>query len=363
MAELEPAELIGTQPAQAIDLLIRHERVTAAARLAMIARAEEMHPWQREGFRSFEEWLAAREGTSRGQARRKTRTARRLRDHDRTADALADGEISEDEAEVIADAADKNPDAEHELLDTATNENRSHKDLHERAGRAKAAGEDEQARADRLRRGRRAGWGIDSDGFWTFSGRFQPEIGAEMKARLAAEIDHIFNAARQAGTREPHDRYRADAVTNLILGHPRTDTTPAHRRRPQHPRPTAGHDAQPPPRRHRSHHDNGPNRSRRQSRHRPTTTARNGQANRSHRARRQYARPAQPTHRHPPTPLTLPVGSACPTPPRPAHPVRHLSPRPAPTRHRHRPRHRTRTQGTGPRDRPRDPPAGLPATR
>jgi len=249
MAELEPAELIGTQPAQATDLLIRHERVTAAARLAMIARAEEMHPWQREGFRSFEEWLAAREGTSRGQARRKTRTARRLRDHDRTADALADGEISEDEAEVIADAADKNPDAEHELLDTAKNENRSHKDLRERAGRAKAAGEDEQARADRLRRGRRAGWGTDSDGYWTLSGRFEPHIGAEMKARLAAETDHIFNANRKAGTREPHDRYRADALTNLILGHhdhPRTDTTPAHDNAAtgtEHQRP--GHDAQP----------------------------------------------------------------------------------------------------------------------
>jgi len=243
MAHLEPESLIGTQPAQAIDLLIRHERVTAAARLAMVARAEEMHPWQREGYRSFEEWLAAKEGTSQGQARRKTRTARKLRDHDRTADALADGDISEDEADLIADAADKNPHAEQELLDTAKNQNRSHKDLHDRAGRAKAAGEDERARADRLRRGRRAGWGVDRDGFWTLSGRFEPHVGAEMKARLAAETDRIFTTNRKAGTREPHDRYRADAVTNLVLGrpdHPDTDrhschdTTPTHGTTPAH---------------------------------------------------------------------------------------------------------------------------------
>jgi hypothetical protein len=218
MAGLDPETLIGTQPSVGIDLLIRHERATAAARLAMVARAEEMHPWQREGYRRFEDWLAAKEGTSHGQARKKARTARKLRDRDKTADALADGDISEDEADVIADAADKNPDAEEELLDTAKNKGRSHDDLKRKAADAKASGEDDKARADRFRRGRRAGWGVDREGFWTLHGRFQPEVGAEIKAHLAAEVDRIFNAARQSGTRESHDRYRADAVVNLIRG-------------------------------------------------------------------------------------------------------------------------------------------------
>ena len=250
LTELEPKSMIGTQPARCLELLGRHERAVAAARLRVTARAAEMNHWQRQGFGSFEDWLAATFGTTTGQARRRTRTAKNLDNgSDRTANALADGEISEDEAEVIADAADKNPTAEQELLDTAKNQNRSHKDLQDRAADAKAAGEDEQARADRLRRGRRAGWGRDREGFWTLTGRFQPEVGAEMQARLAAEVDHIFDTARKAGTREPHDRYRADAVTNLILGHhdhPRTDTTPAHDNAAtgtEHQRP--GHDAQP----------------------------------------------------------------------------------------------------------------------
>ena len=251
--ELEPSSMIGTQPAAVLELLSRHERAVAAVRLRVTARASEMNHWQRQGFGSFEDWLAATFGTTTGQARRKTRTAKNLDNgSDRTANALADGEISEDEAEVIADAADKNPTAEQELLDTAKNQNRSHKDLQDRAADAKAAGEDEQARADRLRRGRRAGWGRDREGFWTLTGRFQPEVGAEMQARLAAEVDRIFDTARKAGTREPHDRYHADAVTNLVLGrhghhdHPRTDTTPAHdsaARSTGHQRP--GHDAQP----------------------------------------------------------------------------------------------------------------------
>jgi hypothetical protein len=218
MAGLDPDTLIGTQPSVGVDLLIRHERVTAAARLAMVARAEQMHPWQREGYRSFEEWLAARQGTSHGRARKKARTARKLRDRDKTADALADGEISEDEADVIADAADKNPDAEQDLLDTARNKGKGHDDLKKKAADAKAAGEDDRARAERLRRGRRAGWGVDRDGFWTLHGRFQPQIGVEIKAHLSAEVDRIITAARRAGTREPLDRYRADAIAAAILG-------------------------------------------------------------------------------------------------------------------------------------------------
>ena len=63
-----------------------------------------------------------------------SRTAENLENgRDRIADALADGEISEDEAEVIADPADRNPAAEQELLDTASNEDRPHEDLQDRA--------------------------------------------------------------------------------------------------------------------------------------------------------------------------------------------------------------------------------------
>jgi hypothetical protein len=131
---------------------------------------------------------------------------------------LAGGDISEDEAEVVADAAAKNPDAEDGLLGTAKNPNKSHDDLKKRAADAKASAETDTQRADRLRRGRRAGWGTDRDGFWTLTGRFQPQVGAELKARLDTQVDTIVKTARAAGRREPFDRYRADAVAALIGG-------------------------------------------------------------------------------------------------------------------------------------------------
>jgi hypothetical protein len=218
LTELEAGNLIGGQPAQGLALLGKHERVVAAARARLTARAEQMRQWEREGYRSFEDWYAATFGVSYGQAKKKTRAARNYTKSHRTAEALADGEISEDEAETIADAADKNPEAEPDLIDTARNRHRTDKDLKDKAAEAKAAVEDDRARAERLRRGRRAGWGTDREGFWTLNAKLQPEVGAELKARLAAETDRVFRSARRSGTREGHEQYRADAVANLVLG-------------------------------------------------------------------------------------------------------------------------------------------------
>jgi hypothetical protein len=225
LTELDADTLIGSQPAEGLAVLARHERCVAAARLALTARAEEMRQWHRDGYRSFDEWMAATFGTSPGAAKKRARTAKNLSDRDRTAKALADGEISEDEADVVADAAAQNPDAEDELLDTAKNNNKSHDDLKDKAADAKARGEGDRARARRLRRGRRAGWGTDREGFWTLSGRFEPHVGAQIKSCLQAEVDRVCAITRRGGAREPFDRYRADAIANLIAGLDPTATT------------------------------------------------------------------------------------------------------------------------------------------
>ena len=229
MRQIDPDRLVGTQPAACIDRLIRHQRATSALLASLTARAEQMHPWQREGYHSFDEWLAAKQGTSQGAARRRAATARKLKERRRTSEALANGDISEDEADVIADAADKNPAAEQDLIDTARNKNRSHNDLKDRAAEAKASAEDDKARAERHRRGRTARWGVDRDGFWTLHGRFQPEVGGQIKKVLQAHVNRIFAANRSAGTREPLECYHADAVAAAVTGRdPATVPGPDH---------------------------------------------------------------------------------------------------------------------------------------
>ena len=218
MEDINVDELVGDQPAELIDELLAHERAVAAVRLAAIARFEQNNQWRHEGFDSLADWLAAHAGTSKGKASQSARSARQLRDRHKTADALAEGEISEDEADTIADAADKNPAAEEDLLDTAKNKNRSNKDLKDKAAKAKTQGETDQQRAARLRKGRRACWRRDRDGHWSIHAKLQPEVGAEMQNRLDGDTDRIFALNRQAGVREDHAQYRADALAAAVLG-------------------------------------------------------------------------------------------------------------------------------------------------
>ena len=218
MDDINVDELTGDQPAELIDVLLVHERAVAALRLAAIARFEQNNQWRHEGFDSLADWLAAHAGTSKGKATQSARSARQLRDRHKTANALADGQISEDEADTIADAADKNPAAEQDLLDTAKNKNRSNKDLKDKAAKAKTEGETDEERAARLRKGRRAWWRRDRDGHWSIHAKLQPEVGAEMQNHLDQGTDRILALNRQAGVREDHAQYRADALAAAILG-------------------------------------------------------------------------------------------------------------------------------------------------
>jgi len=230
--------LVGAEPAAALKTLATHERAVAACRLRLTARAESMHQWQREGYDSFEDWLAATHGTSRGRARQRARTARKVKDRPKTARALADGEISEDEAEVVADAADKNPEAEDDLIGAAKNKGRSHKDLQDRAAKAKAAAEDDKARARRLRRDRTARWGRDRDGHWFLRAKLEPQVGAQAQRRLETIQSRLFGSNRRDGNREPRDRYAADALAELLAG-PAHQTQKTGRNTPTRTQPAA----------------------------------------------------------------------------------------------------------------------------
>ncbi len=47
--------------------------------------------------------------------------------------------------------------------------------------------------------------------------RFTPEIGAQMKAKLDAEVQRIFRSRRTAEEQEPLEVYMADAVARFVL--------------------------------------------------------------------------------------------------------------------------------------------------
>src|SRR5690606_26504970 len=74
---------------------------------------------------------------------------------------------------------------------------------------------DPAARREAIRRSRHCRTWTGADGAWNLSLRHLPEVGAEFERFLAPYTQAAFDAARQAGTHEPHEAYRADAMAAM----------------------------------------------------------------------------------------------------------------------------------------------------
>jgi hypothetical protein len=98
-ADLEPETLSRL----VVELSRQRDRLDGLCHLAVGAHDRAM-AWKADGARSEKEWLAARCGTSLGEAAGRAETARRLAQLPQTAQALADGTSSPAHARVAAKA-------------------------------------------------------------------------------------------------------------------------------------------------------------------------------------------------------------------------------------------------------------------
>src|SRR5262249_13565018 len=162
----------------------------------------ETRAWEREGFSSAAEHVAQHTGTSVGEARREIGTSKALPKLPETTAALTDGAISPAQAHVIADAASVNPDAEHELVDSARTD--SHRDAKDWAMRHKAAAARRAAdREARIRHQRSLRTYIDQEGAWTLHARGTVTDGHHITAAISAAVDDLFRHHR---TTDPAQR-------------------------------------------------------------------------------------------------------------------------------------------------------------
>lgn len=190
------------------------ERLAAGAKCRLARRVEESNAWRRSDHRSAEDWMASKSGTTTGRARAGLTTSKRLAALPGTDRAVADGELSDQKAEAVADGATADPESEQSLLRTARRQ--GVREVRDECARVKARAEDEKARQARLHRQRSLRTFKGTDGSWNLSLRNTPEVGAEIEAALAGVTDCIFNEARIAGRHEAHEAYRADAMTELV---------------------------------------------------------------------------------------------------------------------------------------------------
>lgn len=208
---LDAAVLPGPMAVQLLDWFVELERLAAAGKAMLAARAAETNQWRGGTDRSAADWLANRTGTTNGEARKTLETAERAKQLPRTDEALRSGRLSLDQAAAVSDGAAADPSAEEELLAAASRE--SVRELRGRAERVKAAAlPDDRARHDAIRRRRSAREYIGDDGAWNLHLRGTTDAGARFMAHARPFIDSEFKTARKEGRREPIEAYAFDGI-------------------------------------------------------------------------------------------------------------------------------------------------------
>jgi hypothetical protein len=169
------------------------------------------------GSPNAEDDLANRMGTSKTKASERARHGKRLREQEKTRDAATSGALSGDQATLISDAVDANPDAEQGLLDTAAH--KSHAELKDECARTKAAADkNPDATEARIHAKRCVRRYTDAEGAAHLRAVGTKRDMAKLDAAISREVDTIFNAKRAAGEREPYDAYLFDALITLADG-------------------------------------------------------------------------------------------------------------------------------------------------
>ncbi|MDQ6615092.1 MAG: HNH endonuclease [Actinomycetota bacterium] len=192
------------------------EHMAATVKALAAARAAEARSWKAGGYRSAEEELARRTGSSLSGARDALALGRNLTDQREVADAARQGRLSPDQASAISDAVAADASAATDLVDAAE-AGGSLADLKDKCAKVKAAAVDLEARREANRRRRHLrGW-TDQHGEWHLSGSGNPEDGAQIMAALAPLVEEAFRAARREGRRDHPDAYRFDALLRLAL--------------------------------------------------------------------------------------------------------------------------------------------------
>jgi hypothetical protein len=203
---------------EAFDVLVR---LGETGKTLMARRMEAACTWQRAGYRSAAEQIAAVSGSSVSAARTMLQTSRQLEELPATADAMRAGKLSRAKAAVIASAATVAPEAEARLLARADAPVAA---VREACLKAKAV--DRDAAHARIRRERYAREFTDDEGAWNFIARGTPEDGARFRFAHEPIVDELFQAARAEDRKESRDAYAFDALLEMArrANEPAADT-------------------------------------------------------------------------------------------------------------------------------------------
>jgi hypothetical protein len=211
-------ELTGARDCLDLVGVFRDLEHAASAGLALAARrVAQTSLWADHGHRTAAHWLAAKTGLSVGEAMRLLETAEVAEQAPATLEALKNGGLSIPKARAVGKAEAADPDAGAELVERASSEGVTVKEIETDSARIvhAASGETEASRAERIRRNRSFRVGSNGDGSSWFHGIGPTTDIARLEAAIRPILDDIFQDARQDGRREPVDAYTFDALLTL----------------------------------------------------------------------------------------------------------------------------------------------------
>ncbi|MGH2827640.1 MAG: hypothetical protein ACRDKF_11780 [Actinomycetota bacterium] len=203
-ANLEPELLSLAAARDQLETYARAQRLAAFGVAALARRIDDASE------------IARATGSSTGRARDTIATGKVLSGSAPLADALRQGEVSLDQATEIAKAEESAPGSAGELLSVAQSE--SFHVLRERARKTKLEAEQHKGLAERQHAARKARSHSDELGMVHIHMELEPHVGSPIVARAEAEAQRLARKAKAAGTKEPFERYLADAYAALLSG-------------------------------------------------------------------------------------------------------------------------------------------------
>jgi hypothetical protein len=216
VAAFEPERYAGESVAVMLRRFAEAEKLCKNAKLLMARRADEIASQNTEKETDGPQFVANASGEPVGRSRRDLQTARKLQDQPELEAALRSGELSADQAAVIAPAIEANPSAGPMLIETGRKN--SFRELKGACDAVISAALSETERIDRearLRERRHLVIGTTEHGSLYLRGELPPVDGALVKNTLERLSRQVFDEARREGRRERHDAYMADALVRL----------------------------------------------------------------------------------------------------------------------------------------------------
>ncbi len=224
LAALESVVGDVADPGTLVDALVPLERRLAAVRGSLAARAAEQKVHRRHGYKDETDWLARTTGVSKQVAKDQLDTQKRLEDLPVLRDAQQKGQLSEQQAVLVARAGAADPSRQQQLLGAAKREDL--KGLRETCDRV-IAGADRDAAAThaRVRRDRGVRFWAHQDGTHCLLAKGTAEDMAIIRSRVTNHADAILEQAGKTGRREPTEAYRFDALLTMAKAESSTGDT------------------------------------------------------------------------------------------------------------------------------------------